>query len=345
MSRGSRTGRTGPKGAVALAAATIAALAASSANAQEPVGPYDGSNPFRCQLQDVGSGTDFPDPDADPFCVKFDKTSQNVTDFGLVDFLANEPNRVAAAAPKCFYYQRDHWTGSVEQGSDPELWNWIGSYFFDKAAGLGGVHVRDFRVGGVPFDATPYAPEAYRPYLEGTGGGGVRILLESDPDPACAARVDTPQERQAVYRDAPGERDCVPPGGRLRGRRVGVVRLGMGKAKVRGKLGAPAKHRRGVDRWCVIGDASLRVAYGDGRVNLIRTSSRGHGLAGVAPGDRAAKARRLLGNPDFRVAGARVIARSSKLRQALVGARGKRVRWIALARPSADGARALQRAR
>ena len=38
-----------------------------------------GTNPFVCTLQQAGTGTDFPDPDADPFCVEFDKTHQNVT--------------------------------------------------------------------------------------------------------------------------------------------------------------------------------------------------------------------------------------------------------------------------
>ena len=45
---------------------------------------WDGTNPFNCVEQDVGTGTEFPDPGADPFCVKFDKTNQNVTDFGIV---------------------------------------------------------------------------------------------------------------------------------------------------------------------------------------------------------------------------------------------------------------------
>ena len=42
---------------------------------------------------------------------------------------------MAAAVPKCFYFQTDHWTGSVVQGQPPELWHWDGSYFFDKAQG------------------------------------------------------------------------------------------------------------------------------------------------------------------------------------------------------------------
>ena len=111
----------------------------TSAAAQEDglIGPYDGTIPFNCELQNVGTGTAFPHPAADPFCVEFDKTNQNVTDFGIVDFALQEPTRVAAAVTKCFYFQRDHWTGSIVQGSAPELWHWDGDYWFDIAAGRG----------------------------------------------------------------------------------------------------------------------------------------------------------------------------------------------------------------
>jgi hypothetical protein len=55
-------------------ALVFALAAASPASAQTPVVPWDGTNPFRCQNQNVGMGVDFPDPGADPFCVEFDKT-------------------------------------------------------------------------------------------------------------------------------------------------------------------------------------------------------------------------------------------------------------------------------
>src|SRR5581483_7880357 len=68
--------------------------AAAPAGAAKVVG-WDGSNPFDCVTQNVGFGTNFPDPDADPFCVEFDKRRQNVTELGVVDFLSQEPARVA----------------------------------------------------------------------------------------------------------------------------------------------------------------------------------------------------------------------------------------------------------
>ena len=167
---------------IAVAALLIGA-APAAAQQSGPIAPWDGSSPFNCTIQDVGTGTDFPDPGADPFCVEFDKTQQNITDFGLVEFLAMEPARVAAAVPKCFYFQHDHWTGSIVQGQPPELWHWDGSYFFDKAQGIGGVYVSDLSSA-----------------LFGPVTGGVRLVSLGEVDPVCAAKVDTPQERWRVYR-------------------------------------------------------------------------------------------------------------------------------------------------
>jgi hypothetical protein len=176
------------------------ALTTDAFAASQPVAPYDGANPFRCKLQNAGTGTDFSDPGADPFCVEYDKTQQNVTDLGLVEFLSLEPARVAAASPKCFYHQTDHWTGSVVQGEPPELWHWDGRYFFDKARGQGGVFVENFRVGGQTADPTLLTgfPEEYRPYF-GPGGGGVMVALGAG-EPSCAAKVDTAAEARRVYR-------------------------------------------------------------------------------------------------------------------------------------------------
>jgi hypothetical protein len=183
---------------IALAAMLVAA--APAAGQPQAGGPWDGRNPFKCDLQDVGTGTDYARPGADPFCVEFDKTNQNVTDFGLVDFLSKEPARVAAASSKCFYFQRDHWTGSIVQGQEPELWHWDGSYFFDKALGIGGVSVHNFSLGGVPMDASQFAPDPLKPFVYAGGGGGGIILLETKPDPGCGARVDTRNERRHTYR-------------------------------------------------------------------------------------------------------------------------------------------------
>jgi hypothetical protein len=197
--------------ATGIAVAALLACAAPAA-ADQPAGPYapwDGSNPFNCTIQNVGTGTDFPDPGADPFCVEFDKTQQNVTDLGIVDFLANEPARTAAAVDKCFYFQTDHWTGSIVQGEDPELWQWDGQYFFDKAIGAGGVNIQNLRFLGQPASFPPGTlPPQFQPYFD-QGGGGAYVVSGIPADPACAAKVDTPEERDQVY--AGGVPPPTPP--------------------------------------------------------------------------------------------------------------------------------------
>ena len=107
----------------------------------------------------------------------------------------------------------------------------------------------------------PYVPPAYQPYVDPEGGGGVEVLLESDPDPTCASKVDTPEERDRVYADRPGASPCIEPGGGIRGRKVGRVKLGDKREAVRAKLGAPTYAKRSFDAWCLVGKGELRVAY------------------------------------------------------------------------------------
>jgi hypothetical protein len=185
---------------VAGALALVAAVALPGAGASV-FSPWTGANPpFICEIQDVGQGIDFPDPDADPFCVEYDKTQQNVLpNLGIVKFLLLEPARTAAAVRKCFYFQRDHWTGSVVQDQKPELWHWDGNYFFDRAYGFGGVSVRNLRIGGVPIAVRSILPPAMRPYAYPTGGGGVFIRTRLKADPTCYSRVDTTAEQRAIY--------------------------------------------------------------------------------------------------------------------------------------------------
>jgi hypothetical protein len=213
--------------AVALA---LACAAPAWADPTSPFAPWDGTNPFNCQIQDVGSGTDFPDPGADPFCVEFDKTQQNVTDLGIFDFLSNEPARTAAAVNKCFYFQTDHWTGSIVQGEQPELWHWDGQYFFDKATGSGGVNITNFRILGQPASFPPGSlPDQFRPYFD-QDGGGAYVVTGFPADPNCAAKVDTPEERQQVY--ANGTPPPSPPSS------------GGGSADSGAVAGVTAKHKK-----------------------------------------------------------------------------------------------------
>ena len=175
------------------------------------------------------------------------------------------------------------------------------------------------------------------------------MLLESNPDPTCATKVDTPDERDRVYGDRGLFKDCIPPGGALRGKRVGRLRLGIGRERALAKLGPPRNHRRGTDRWCLIGKGQLRVEYSgkDGPATVIRSSGRGHAAHGVGRGDRLSRARRRLHLENrFRLGGARVFdARTVRGRELLVAVAAHRVRWVAIADRSRLGsARSVRRA-
>ncbi len=203
---------------IALLAAALALPASAAAQTdpypEGPFAPWDGANPFNCELQDVGTGVDFPDPAADPFCVEFDKTQQNLTDLGLLAFLANEPARVGQALGKCFYYQHDHWTGSIVQGEAPELWHWDGSYVIDRGRGVFGANLQNFRILGQPASPSHYfpIPPEYAGFFDQDGIGGV-LVLDLPIDPTCADKVDTPEERGAIYAGADPGPGPGPGGG------------------------------------------------------------------------------------------------------------------------------------
>ena len=332
----------GKRAVGALAAGTLLALAgaAGAQAAGTPYAPYDGHIPFNCELQQLGTGTDFPHPDADPFCVEFDKTKQNVTDLGLLDFAAQEPARVAAAAPKCFYYQRDHWTGSIVQGTEPETYHFDGSYFFDKATGSGGVRVDNFRIGGQPADASPFVPAAYAPYF-GNGGGGALFQGEQGPDPTCAARVDSALERRFVYRH-------TIAGGPVTGRAVGPLRLRTLRRTALRKLGPAHRRASHTDRWDVTGGGDLRAAWRgtalDRRVAALLTTSRANSRRSVSPGDSGRDARATLeARALLRVAGFRVYrAAGGGGNAVLLGVRRGTLGWIAVADRRMAGRRALR---
>ena len=341
----------------AIAGAVACALAAGvlpAAAAEQPTF-WDGTNPFSCVLQQAGFGPTGPDPEADPYCVEFDKRRQNVAELGAVDFLMHEPARVAAASPKCFYFQSDHWRGSLVQDVDAtKTYEWDGHYFFDKATGDGGVWVSNFNVAGQTQNPgeLPGMPPEYAQHF-GPGEGGTRSHNAVETDPRCAEQAE--REGEQLYAGAPPPR-CMTAGGGVSRTRLGPVRLGASEAEVRRTLGPPGRVKRGFLRWCVAGGGRFLVGQrtdrsgelGEGRRErtlMLLSTSPAFRYRGAGPGTRVRalrralpRARRILrrGNTDILLARPR-----SRL---IFAVHRGRVRFIALRdRRALRGKRALSR--
>jgi hypothetical protein len=339
---GGHRGRRARTLVATLAAVLVAGLlAAAPAGALDYPTGWNGQNPFTCDVQDVGFGTAFPHPDADPFCVEFDKRRQNVTELGVVDFLSQEPARVAAASTKCFYFQSDHWRGSIVQG-DPstKTYEWDGHYFFDKARGEGGVWVSNFNFNGRTFDPSslPGMPSEYARYF-GPGTGGVITRNEVQADPSCIEKAKT----QPPYaKPAPGARGCLAAKGTIGSRQIAGVSLGESEARVRGALGPPHLVRRGFLRWCYQDGSSLRAGnaadrsgdFGAGDsdpTRVVLVTNRGFTVRGIGPGASVRVLRRAFrgARRRFSVNGKAVwtLARTGRL---VAGVRRGRVAYLAL---------------
>ena len=279
---------------VGIAAAALALMPAS-AHAQGPGEFYDGSIPFECVLQQAGTGTEFPDPDADPFCVEYDKRHQNVTEGGVVQFLALEPARVAAATSKCFYYQRDHWVGSVvQEDGRTETYSWDGSYYFDRAKGAGGAYIENFTVNNQSGDPTamPGFPEEWKPYF-GYGRGGVHSTGIGEVDPSCVAKAEeNPPYRREPEPD-PTPRGCPEADGNV-GRSIGGLRLGQTRAETLAANGDPMRRKRGFFRYCIIGGGKYMAGFGDDGAEFLLTSNPGFDVNGVRRLTPKRQARRRL---------------------------------------------------
>jgi hypothetical protein len=336
--------------ATGVAAAALAAAVPQMAGAQSGVVGWDGKNPFACTLQQLGGGTDFPDPNADPFCVEYDKRHQNVNNLGVVDFLSNEPARVAAAGPKCFYFQHDHWVGSIVQGNQQtQTYAWDGSYYYDKAKGAGGVYVENFTFNGKTGDPTalPGFPSQYKPYF-GNGRGGVRSDDQVPVDQSCVAKA---KQKSPYATGGPGggsgssgSGHCRVPGGKV-DRGIGGIRLGQTRASVRRTLGPPTKESLTWVTYCLTGGGRLVAAFSkrgaDGTVVLVLTNARPFDLRGIRTGDTTSSAKQKLGG-SYRMSGKRnhrPLARRESPQLLLVGTFRGRVMFVSVAKPKlSDGA-------
>jgi hypothetical protein len=325
---------------LAPAVVLAAALALPAASAAQELEGYDGSVPFDCVLQQAGTGADFPDPGADPFCVEYEKRHQNVTQLGVVQFLSLEPARVAQASPKCFYFQRDHWRGSVVQENElTETYNWDGSYYFDKARGVGGVYVENFTFANQSGDPTllPGFPEEYKPYFS-QGRGGIQTRGSVPVDPACVARAqeDDPRTGGPGGGGRPEDQRCRVPGGRVE-RGIGGIRLRQRRGSVKSALGPHSTESRTFLGWCLTGGGRLLAGFRRqsdvARTEFVFTDSPAFDWRNIRVGSSSRRARRRLRGERtvLRRGGTRALMVAERRRRLIVGVRAGRVSFVAVA--------------
>jgi hypothetical protein len=330
--------------AVVLSAGALVLTQVAGGASGPPTG-WNGENPFNCELQNAGFGPTGPHPDADPYCIEFDKRHQNVSELGVVDFLSKEPARVAAASPKCFYFQSDHWRGSVVQSDgSTKTYEWDGHYYFDKARAEGGVWVTNFNFNGQTGDASalPGMPPEYAKFF-GPGTGGMITHDEVQADPSC---VEKARANPSIYaKPAAGgvpARGCIAAKGAFGPRAIGPAAVGATDRRLRSDLGDPIRVKRGFLRWCLLNGGSLRAGERsdrsgelggatDERALVVLTTSPFYSLRGVRPGGSAAALRRAFRH---RVAMTSVgLTRIYAVRRrsgVLVGVRHGRIRFLAL---------------
>src|SRR5919204_1380501 len=206
------------RGAILAGVVVGLAMAFAAPSFGATLKPWDGSNPFVCTMQYAGEGTTFEHPDADPFCVDYDKTHQDLSQLGLVTFLTKEPARVAAAMNKCWYFQQDHWTGQIIAGDgSTETYHFDGRYFFDKRWGAGGVHVENFTINHHTADPSqlPGFPEDWKPYF-GPGRGGVIFFGQVHTDPNCLPHAGSGHSPYQNGHGPTGQAGGGAAGGKLR---------------------------------------------------------------------------------------------------------------------------------
>jgi hypothetical protein len=332
-----------------IVTAALAAVPAAPADAtgQAPTG-WNGVNPYQCVLQHAGLNETGPDPKADPYCVDFDKRQQNVTQLGFAQFLLKEPGRVAAAADKCFYFQSDHWRGSIIQDDgSTKTYEFDGHYFTNQATGDGGVWITNFNVNGKTFDPSeiPGIPQQYAQYL-GPGTGGVITRNDVPANPACAERLRRDADHIYATSTAAGSatpaRACLVATGSIGTRAIGPIALGYSEAATRNAIGAPVQVKRGFLRYCLKGGGSFLVGEDTDRSGesgggetahavMVVTSGATQKTHRVGPGSTLSSLRKA-----FRASARRLTIRHTSFYAPsarsgmLFAVRGGRVRWVAV---------------
>jgi hypothetical protein len=146
-----------------------------------------------------------------------------------------------------------------------------------------------------------------------------------------------------------GTLGCPKPRGRLHGRSLGPLSLGMTRARVHDKLGRFVVGRGRTDGVCLYGGWGIAVVYAGrghlpGRIGLLVTSNRHYSTRHVRPGAslRTARHRVRLGR-GLRVGGLVWYVAQGRSADLVLGVRRGIVNQVGIASPSLAGSVAAQR--
>ena len=202
------------------------------------------TNPFACTLQQAGFEATAPTATRRPTRTASSSTSAARTSPSSASSTScrKEPARVAAAADKCFYFQSDHWRGSIVQDDgSTKTYEWDGHYFFDKARGEGGAWVDELQRQR-PHRGPEQGPGHPAGVRAAHGPGHrrrARRRRSVEADPRCAERAQ--REPEKIYADA-ARRAAGPPRGSPPRRTRCRAPAAAGHV-ARARPGPPRRHR------------------------------------------------------------------------------------------------------
>ena len=322
-------------------------VAATGTAAPGDITGWNGINPFHCDLQQAGFDPVGPGARRGPVLRRVRQAPPERHRAGRRGVPQPRAGAVAAAGPKCFYFQSDHWRGSIVQDDgSTKTYEWDGHYFFDKAKGDGGAWVTNFNVNGQTGDPSqiPGIPQEFA----AVHGAGDRRRDHPQRHPRRPELRRPRRRRSAAHllelraaadHRREGRRLSLCPR-RHRQRPCGADRVGDTERTVRQRLGPPVSVDRGFLRYCLRGGGRLMVGEmedrsgelgesPDARVVLLVTTSRTLATKGLVAGDRASELRRKFPRARHRFTVDHTSVRALRARSGLIaGVRRGRVRWL-----------------
>lgn len=278
------------RGALPAVAVFLIAVFATPAVADVGAGPWDGTNPFACTLQNSAALTN---PNADPFCVEYDHPGSSLADAEsqLTSLLTDGPGQLAAAVNKCAAYRTDHFTGS--------LYEIDSAIFVNKSTGQGGTALTKVTINGLP------APPSSIPGLPSNLGGvvGVPVVQGCGTQGQTGTGTGTGTGgnflpgisglNPSPAKPRPGNACKNLSGNTNNG--IGRAKLGLKRRAIAHRLGKPTRRAHGFYHYCLRRGGDLAVHFGKGsKTDVVMDSGKSFHAGKVKIGSRLTRVRSAL---------------------------------------------------